>query len=156
VAGVLPGTALTGPAAMPESAAGNLAGDAVGAAERTGAGAIGKGAQECEIAAKPQSFPSFDALKRALGPAGDGKVWHHIVEQRAANIEKFGAEAIHNTQNVVAVPREINQAIADYYSRKRAFTSGQTVRQWLGSKSLEQQRAFGVRILDLVQNGGTL
>jgi RHS repeat-associated protein len=52
-------------------------------------------------------FSSLDALKAELGPAGQGKVWHHIVEQRDYNVEKFGAEAIHNTQNVVPVPADV-------------------------------------------------
>ncbi|HEX5399143.1 MAG TPA: RHS repeat-associated core domain-containing protein, partial [Verrucomicrobiae bacterium] len=99
-----------------------------------------------------RAFKSFDALKRALGPAGDGNVWHHIVEQRAANVEKFGAEAIHNTENVVNVSRGVNQEIANYYSRVRPFTGGQTVRNWLGSQSYQQQMAFGRRILSQVVN----
>jgi hypothetical protein len=62
-------------------------------------------------------------------------VWHHIVEQRAANVEQFGAEAIHNTTNVAGVSNDINQTIANYYASKQAFTGGQTVRQWLGSQA---------------------
>jgi len=84
-----------------------------------------------------RSFRSFDALKAALGPAGDGKVSPRIVAQRPNNIARFGPEAIHNTANVVAVPREVDQAIANYYSSKprRGFTGGKTVREWLDSQS---------------------
>jgi RHS repeat-associated protein len=99
---------------------------------------------------------SFKALKTQIGSAGEGNVWHHIVEQRAANIGQFGPEAIHNTMNVVAVPREINQALADYYSTKQAFTHGQTVREWLGSQSWREQYDFGRRMLDLAQSSGPL
>ncbi len=91
-------------------------------------------------------FQPFDVLKRALGPAGEGNVWHHIVEQRAANIGQFGAEAIHNTQNVVVVSREVNQAIANYYSTIQSFTGGLTVKQWLGSQSWVQQFEYGKSI----------
>jgi RHS repeat-associated protein len=117
---------------------------------------VGKVARVCAkaegVAAKEyQAFKSFDALKRALGPAGDGRVWHHIVEQRAANVEKFGAEAIHNTENVVNVTREVNQKIANYYSSKDIFTGGKTVRDWLGAQSLEQQREFGLKVLKRIQ-----
>ncbi|MEJ0091347.1 MAG: toxin TcdB middle/N-terminal domain-containing protein [Limisphaerales bacterium] len=95
-----------------------------------------------------RSFKSFDALKRALGPAGEGRVWHHIVEQRAGNVEKFGAQAIHNTENVVNVTREVNQKIANFYSSKQpAFSGNQTVREWLSTQSFEQQREFGLKIL---------
>ncbi|MBL7221377.1 MAG: hypothetical protein ISS69_14790 [Phycisphaerae bacterium] len=82
-----------------------------------------------------QFAKSFNALKTKIGPAGEGNVWHHIVEQRAANINQFGAEAIHNTQNVVSVSRGVNQNLANYYSTVQPFTQGQTVRQWLGSQS---------------------
>ncbi len=101
-------------------------------------------------------FKSFRALKRGLGSAGDNKVWHHIVEQRKPNIKKFGPEAIHNTTNVVSVPREINEAINTYYSSNRRFTGGQTVRQWLGSQSWREQFDFGQRILDDTMSGKPL
>jgi hypothetical protein len=93
-------------------------------------------------------FKSYKALYRALGPAGEGKVWHHIVEQRAAT--EFGSEAINNTQNVVAVSREVNQALADYYASVRPFTGGQTVRQWLTSQSWREQFEFGQKMLSKV------
>jgi hypothetical protein len=109
-------------------------------------GKKGKGTQTG--AAQFRSFKSFDALKRELGPAGDGKVWHHIVEQRLEG--KFGAEAIHNTNNVVAISWEANQAIANYYSRVRSFTNGMTVRKWLETQSFAQQEAFGRRIMNAV------
>ena len=85
-----------------------------------------------------RSFGSYSALKRALGPAGEGKVWHHIVEQRATNAQRFGPALIHNTENVVRVPARVNQQIADFYSSKRRFTGGQTVREWLTSQSYEK------------------
>ena len=103
-----------------------------------------------------RSFKSFDAFKAALGPAGDGKVWHHILEQRPSNIGRFGPEAIHNTANVVAVPREVNQKIADYYSRKRPWTGGKTVREFLDSQSYEEQMKFGQMILEKVIKGEQL
>jgi len=101
-------------------------------------------------------YRSFDAFKRAMGSAGDGNVWHHIVEQRTANVVRFGAAAIHNAINVLKVSREANQAIADYYSRIRPFTDGMTVREWLTSQSLADQFEFGQKILQMVQNGEVL
>lgn len=46
-----------------------------------------------------QSFKSFSAFKKAMGPAGKGKAWHHIVEQNPANIARFEPEAIHKLKN---------------------------------------------------------
>lgn len=116
---------------------------------------LGKAADTAGIV---RSFKSFDALKAALGPAGDGKVWHHVVEQRPSNLARFGPEAIHNTENVVAVPREVNQRIADYYSSipTRGFTGGKTVRQWLDGQPFQKQREFGLLILQLVLEGKPL
>ncbi len=99
------------------------------------------------IAAPVQRFNSPDALKRAMGTP-EGMVWHHIVEQRGANLAQFGARAIHSTQNCVPVPRSVNQAIADYYSTGRfSFTQGQVVRKWLESQTFEEQYEFGMDIL---------
>lgn len=105
-----------------------------------------------------RAFGSFNSLKSALGPAGEGKVYHHIVEKRAANVERFGAQAIHNTRNVVVISREANQAIANFYSSipRSGFTGGLRVREWLATQTLAEQEAFGLRILELVLGGRAL
>ncbi|WNG50183.1 hypothetical protein F0U60_43190 [Archangium minus] len=94
-----------------------------------------------------RAFKSFDAFKSAMGPAGEDKAWHHIVEQRKLNIERFGPEAIHNTENVIAVNKAKHDAISAYYSTKSDDTGGMVVREWLRTKSYEEQRAFGLMIL---------
>jgi len=86
-------------------------------------------------------------MKRALGPAGPGMAWHHIVEQTPSNVKKFGAEAIHNLDNVVKVPHgkgSLHSKLSAFYSQKQSFTGGQTVRQWLSSKSFDEQMEFGL------------
>ena len=104
----------------------------------------------------PKTFSSFGALKRGLGSPGDGNVWHHVVEQRL--VGNFGASAIHNSDNVVAVSKSVNQAIVNYYSSipRSGFTGGRTVRQWLGIQSFADQSAFGRRILEAVLNNQIL
>jgi hypothetical protein len=112
-------------------------------------------ARKAESAAQ-EGFTSFRALKRYLGSAGEGNVWHHIVEQRPSNIARFGAEAIHNTGNVIPVTAEVNQKLANLYSSIRKGITGSdtlTVRQWLNSKSFAEQRAFGLQALENVMNG---
>jgi len=101
-------------------------------------------------------FKSFGALKRALGSAGRSRTWHHIVEQRSANVSRFGAEAVHNTLNVGSVPRKANQILADYYSSVRYWTGGRTVRRWLDSLSWREQFDFGLDALNKVLSGGVL
>jgi hypothetical protein len=94
-----------------------------------------------------RAFKSFDDFKDFMGPAGEGKQWHHIVEQRKVNVDRFGAEAIHNTENVVAVRRAVHEKISALYSSKSEETGGMVVREWLRMQSYEQQRAFGLMAL---------
>ncbi|NOK37815.1 hypothetical protein HMI49_31910 [Corallococcus exercitus] len=95
-----------------------------------------------------QSWGSFSALKRARGPAGTGKQWHHIVEQTDGNVQRFGPHAVHNTENVIAIDEAVHQRISAYYSSKEFALSGsQTVRQWLSSQSFQAQRDFGMKTL---------
>ena len=77
------------------------------------------------------------------------------MEQTPANVAKFGAEAIHNTANIVWLPHgkgTIHAKISGYYSSKQPFTGGKTVRQWLSDQSFEEQAAFGQQVLE--QFGG--
>jgi len=97
-----------------------------------------------------EAFSSFSSFKRVMGPAGPGQAWHHIVEQTPANIAKFGAEAIHNLNNLVRLPHgagTIHSKISGYYSSIRPFSEGKTVRQWLSSKGYEEQYDFGIKML---------
>jgi len=104
---------------------------------------------EKALPTKHRAFKSFDAFKNAMGSAGENKAWHHIVEQRKPNVDRFGAEAIHNTGNVMAVDKTKHDAISAYYSTKSDDTGGMVVREWLRTKSYEEQRAFGLMILRL-------
>lgn len=99
-------------------------------------------------------FTSFKSLKRKLGPPGEGKVWHHVVEQSQLN--RFGAAAIHNTSNVVAVPTDVNIKLNALYSGIRPEITGvadMTVRQWLRAKSYEEAREFGLNAIRRVMQG---
>jgi hypothetical protein len=106
---------------------------------------IGAAPEASEGLVAGRSFGSFAALKRSLGPAGEGMAWHHVVEQ--SKVDEFGKGAIHNAANVRNVTRGVNQAIADYYSSKQLFTGGLTVRQWLSGQSWAEQFRFGVETL---------
>lgn len=102
--------------------------------------------------AKGAGFKSFDAFKRAQGSAGPGQAWHHVVEQTPGNVAKFGPQAIHNTTNLVKLPHgagSIHAKVSGYYSSKRAFSAGMTVREWIGTKSFKEQRAFGLDVIKL-------
>lgn len=98
----------------------------------------------------PKGYKSFAAFKKAYGSAGDGMAWHHIVEQNASNVSKFGAERIHNINNMVKLPHgkgSIHAKISGYYSSKQDFTNGLTIRDWLKTKNFEEQYEYGMNIL---------
>jgi len=94
-----------------------------------------------------QGFRSHSALTRALGPAGPGQHWHHVVEQTPGNVARFGAQSVHNTQNVMRLDAGVHQQISGFYSSIQPFTNGQTVRQWLSTQSFGQQAQFGLDTL---------
>ncbi|MBN8468053.1 hypothetical protein JYJ95_16145 [Corallococcus exiguus] len=102
----------------------------------------------------PRSWGSFSGLKRALGPAGDGKQWHHIVEQTPGNVNRFGPEAIHNTENVIQLEQGLHKRLSGFYSSIQQEITGSrilTVRQWLSTQSLEAQRDFGLQAIEKIQ-----
>jgi hypothetical protein len=103
-----------------------------------------------------RSWGSFNGLKNALGPAGEGKQWHHIVEQTPGNVERFGPHAVHNTENVIPLEQGLHTQLSAFYSRKIVRITGSrelTVRQWLSTQSYEAQRAFGLQAIENVKNG---
>jgi len=71
-------------------------------------------------------MPAFTVVNRgatqALGSPGKGEQWHHIVEQSKES--QFGSKAIHNVDNIVAIPKDVHQRISAYYSSKQSFTGG--------------------------------
>ncbi|NOK38231.1 hypothetical protein D7W79_33830 [Corallococcus exercitus] len=107
-------------------------------------------------AGAPRSWGSFSGFKKALGPAGPGKEWHHIVEQTPGNVQRFGPQALHNTENVVPLDKALHARVSEFYSSIRRGVTGSgslTVRQWLSTQSYEAQRDFGLRAIENVMKG---
>ncbi|NNB98037.1 hypothetical protein HI113_29475 [Corallococcus exiguus] len=99
---------------------------------------------------------SFGGFKQAMGPAGAGKQWHHIVEQTPGNVERFGPQALHNTDNVIRLDARMHARISGIFSairRDLTRSSTITVRQWLSTQSFEEQRRFGLLVLEQVSKG---
>ncbi len=91
-----------------------------------------------------------------MGPAGTNKQWHHVVEQTSGNVERFGPEAIHNTQNVVALGSHLHAGVSRLYSSIRVDITRSTtlmVRKWLSTQSYEAQRQFGLQAIENVRKG---
>lgn len=96
------------------------------------------------------------SFKRAMGSAGPGKEWHHIVEQTPGNVKRFGAQAVQNTENIVPLHKGIHTRISSLYSsiqRDITGSSALTVRKWLSTQSYETQREFGLSAIDKVTKG---
>jgi len=90
-------------------------------------------------------FDTFEKLKDHLGSAGANRDWHHIVGQHQANVEKFGAKAIHNTANVVSIDRtEAHHTVNGVFATKNG---GVRIRDSVGQLPYEQQRAYGEAVL---------
>lgn len=94
-----------------------------------------------------KGFSSYRKFKKAYGKAGDGMEWHHIVEQRSANISQFGAERIHNIDNIVALPTDVHRKISGHYSSIQPESEHMRVRDWLNGKSFEFQYDYGLQLL---------
>jgi hypothetical protein len=102
-----------------------------------------------------RAWGSYSGFKRAMGSAGPGKEWHHIVEQTPGNVKRFGAQALHNTENVVPLDKGLHTRISSFYSSIRRDITGSplTVRKWLSTQSYEAQREFGLLAIENIRKG---
>ncbi|WP_199724153.1 hypothetical protein [Corallococcus sp. AB011P] len=103
----------------------------------------------------PKGYSSFKSFKRAMGPAGNGKEWHHVVEQTDGNVARFGPQALHNTENVIPLDKAVHNSVSAFYSSHQYRLTGSTsltVRQWLSTQSFEAQCAFGLRAIENIRN----
>jgi hypothetical protein len=103
-----------------------------------------------------RAWKSHSGFSKAMGKAGPGKEWHHIVEQTPGNVQRFGPESIHNTDNVIPLDKGLHTRVSAVYSSIRRLISGSgtlTVRQWLSTQSYEMQRDFGLLAIENVKKG---
>ncbi|MCL2405530.1 MAG: RHS repeat-associated core domain-containing protein, partial [Defluviitaleaceae bacterium] len=100
-------------------------------------------------------FRTFERLKKYLGSPGVNRQWHHIVEQSQINRHRanFDRYLVHSVQNVVSIYSTIHVQISAFYSKIPSFTEtgfdtgGKVFRDWLNTKSFEQQYQIGLDIL---------
>jgi len=102
-----------------------------------------------------RAWGSFGGFKSAMGKAGPGKEWHHIVEKTPGNEKRFGGEALHNTENVIVLDKTLHGKVSAFYSSVQwgITRSRLTVRQWLSLQSYEAQREFGLRAIENIRKG---
>jgi hypothetical protein len=103
-----------------------------------------------------RAWGSYGGFKSAMGKAGPGKQWHHIVEQTKGNVKRFGGEALHNTENITALNEGLHTDVSAFYSSIREGITGSntlTIRKWLGTQSYEAQRQFGLKAIENIRSG---
>lgn len=72
---------------------------------------------------------------------------------------KFAAERIHGKKNLIELPNAVHNKISAFYSSKNTDITGKgysTVRDWLNTKSFEEQSKFGRRVVDHFLHGKPL
>jgi hypothetical protein len=103
-----------------------------------------------------RAWGSYSGFKSAMGSAGTGREWHHLVEQTRGNVKRFGAEAIHNTENVIPLDKALHEEVSAFYSSIQwtaTKSTKLTVRQWLSTQSYEAQREFALLAIENIKNG---
>jgi hypothetical protein len=92
-----------------------------------------------------EAFKTFDAFKKKF-PSGEGWEWHHLVGQSESNVTRFGEERIHNTDNVIALPKLWHEKLSNFYS-SNVKPGGPTVREVVEQMSYEEQRDYALKLL---------
>ncbi|NPC74703.1 hypothetical protein D7Y27_34045 [Corallococcus sp. AB004] len=102
-----------------------------------------------------RAWGSFSGFKKAMGPAGKNKEWHHIVEQTPGNAKRFGPQSLQNTENIIPLDKTLHSDVSAFFSSIRRDITGSplTVRQWLSTQSYEAQRDFGLLAIENVGKG---
>ena len=103
-----------------------------------------------------RAWGSFSGFKSAMGPAGSGKEWHHLVEQTKGNVKRFEDETIHNTENVIVLDKPLHDEVSAFYSSIQwtaAKSSHLAMRQWLSTRSCDAQRKFDLLVIENIENG---
>ena len=96
-----------------------------------------------------KGFDDFDEFKDWAGKAGDGRHWHHIVEQNQIGKSGFSSTKINNTDNIINISADVHAKISGHY-KTTTFkkTQGKSVRDWLAeTKTFEEQYEYGIQIL---------
>jgi len=102
-----------------------------------------------------KGYKSQRAFEKIHGKASPGNELHHIVEQKGfqqLNELKFGRTNIHNTKNIIDIPGKeagtLHKKVTGHYNTKSfPFTNGKSVREWLSTKSFQEQYDYGIKIL---------
>jgi hypothetical protein len=93
-------------------------------------------------------FRSEEELRRYLGPAGEGREWHHIVEKRLAGRDGFPVEMIHSTDNIINLPIEVHRRVSAKMSMRSVEFAGDIRRFWVEKLPFGDQYNHGLRLIE--------
>jgi hypothetical protein len=88
-----------------------------------------------------REFDSQEAFEEAYGSAGLFHDWHHLVERNAG----FSPEEVHNTKNIVRIPRGKHWLITSYMTTKRKDLGWLSYREWLRGRPIEEHLRIGLK-----------
>jgi len=115
-------------------------GNIIRTAQNIVSGIVGKG------------WKTFKTLKYNIGNAAAGHEWHHIVEQCQIKLSSLCPTWVHNTFNVIQLPKSVHQKVSEFYSKPQIIrglinTGSMTVREYMSFMSFSEQYYLGIRIL---------
>ena len=100
-----------------------------------------------------KSFDTYSQFKKEYGKASnyikDGE-WHHIVEQQTVEKGINTGTSVYNSQNTVAISKNLHHKISGYYSQMN-LEYGMTNRAYINTLSYEQQYTKGLEILKMFE-----
>ena len=91
-----------------------------------------------------------DAFKKEYDKASDyipDGEWHHIVEQQTVEKGINAGTSVYNSQNTVAISKNLHYKISGYY--KRIYKNGISFREYINTLPYEQQYTKGLEILKM-------
>ena len=97
-----------------------------------------------------KSFDTYSKFKKEYGKASDyikDGEWHHIVEQQTVGKGINTGTSVYNSQNTVAISKNLHHKISGYYSR--IYQNNMTFRQFINTLPYEQQYAKGLEVLKM-------
>ena len=97
-----------------------------------------------------KSFDTYSKFKKEYGKASDyikDGEWHHIVEQQTVGKGINTGTSVYNSQNTVAISKNLHHEISKYYSSR--YGSFSSFRNYVNTLSYEQQYAKGLEVLKM-------
>jgi hypothetical protein len=91
-------------------------------------------------------FNSMHVFEKVFGKAPLDMVYHHNVMQFRDNITKFGPWFIHNTRNIMLIPRDIHDRITWLQNTVRPYSDGLVYHQWVRQFDYSRQYREGIKL----------